>query len=684
MRPYIYTSFRQTGGALIECTVFDHTDPSVDSAPVFRLSAMENPLTIRHTGGEIVVSPLQSSRATLRLFVPHDGTEERIVRHLCAAPSLSFRLLVRRDGRPYWGGWLDSESIETPYDGRRGGVLELSFGDFKPLKHLRSSYEGVLRNGDALGRLLGQLEIPLHYHDAISAEKSDGSPFEWTYNPMTVGADQGTAAGRRRGYTPDVEEVPKEDTAPAFVQGWENLYTGTGVLHDKGDSYTLLETIVGAWGLMLKQYDGAFHLHSLLCPLPRTGVTVRGTTNILSGSPSIYTVDYSYQPPFPEALTKGRVLNRLTPPRTAGERKGNALWIRDYDNPKTTFDGFPAGTAVALGSTDARAKGLFAGLLLKADAKGAFPAPVVVSSPPLYTTAEPLTLTAPTLPVRIEGRNRRATVVRSAMYALSLRLHIRTAKGLVSHYYDADKQAFVDARQGQDTEGDNLMLYYLTDKEDAPPVLTPARDRGAILKGEGDSSGVVVLSLPSGMTPGSRVEVSLRGAFDTTFLFTLLLAGKHLKPGNCPPLSYPVFLESLTIGQGGRESDGDDAVFFRCMRDQGREEAVRVTRTAGISERATAGSLCAHLPALSFLRRYRHAGVCTHPAFMIADQIFALSRDAPSLEVTLRTPPFGLWKVPLRSDLYYPTQEVEDVKGLRVRATLLPLQLNPTIERTQL
>ena len=104
-----------------------------------------------------VVDPIQSTRCILRLYC----TSREQLDKMLLSDTNTVRLLIRRDGVPVWGGYLDTEGVEVPEPYERGYRAELSFGDFAPLKLIRYVPQGLITIKEALGQTVGALGVPV-------------------------------------------------------------------------------------------------------------------------------------------------------------------------------------------------------------------------------------------------------------------------------------------------------------------------------------------------------------------------------------------------------------------------------------------------------------------------------------------------------------------------------------------
>lgn len=147
------TDFRSNNGQTYRVAIITDVTPSPDE---WRLLSSQPVELITETVTP-VADAVQATRCIVRLYCTETTNLDKLLR----SATNTVRVLISRNGVPIWGGWLDLESAEIPEPYERGYRVELSFGDFAPLKLMRYEREGLIPIKDALAKMVGALCVPI-------------------------------------------------------------------------------------------------------------------------------------------------------------------------------------------------------------------------------------------------------------------------------------------------------------------------------------------------------------------------------------------------------------------------------------------------------------------------------------------------------------------------------------------
>lgn len=150
------TEFVNAGGQLY--TVELHVDVYgvVPASKSWAELAEKEPVIVDTDTVTPVKDFIQSSRVKVRLLV-RNASELLKLYALADTAVNCVRLLLKRNGVPVWGGYMDAEGVEIPQTHRKLFVSELSFGDFAPLKLVKFRPCGIISISNILTRTVGKL-----------------------------------------------------------------------------------------------------------------------------------------------------------------------------------------------------------------------------------------------------------------------------------------------------------------------------------------------------------------------------------------------------------------------------------------------------------------------------------------------------------------------------------------------
>lgn len=154
------TEFVNAGGQLYGVELHADVPGAVPASDGWAALADEEPVIVDTDTVTPVKDFIQSSRARVRLVV-RSAPELLKLYALADTSANCVRLLLRRNGVPVWGGFMDAEGVEIPETYRTLFVSELSFGDFAPLKLVKFRPRGIISISEILTRTVGGLGTPV-------------------------------------------------------------------------------------------------------------------------------------------------------------------------------------------------------------------------------------------------------------------------------------------------------------------------------------------------------------------------------------------------------------------------------------------------------------------------------------------------------------------------------------------
>lgn len=154
------TEFVNAGGQLYGVELHADAPGAVPASDGWAALADEEPVIVDTDTVTPVKDFIQSSRARVRLVV-RSAPELLKLYALADTATNCVRLLLRRNGVPVWGGYMDAEGVEIPETYRTLFVSELSFGDFAPLKLVKFRPRGIISISEILTRTVGGLGTPV-------------------------------------------------------------------------------------------------------------------------------------------------------------------------------------------------------------------------------------------------------------------------------------------------------------------------------------------------------------------------------------------------------------------------------------------------------------------------------------------------------------------------------------------
>lgn len=154
------TEFANAGGQLYGVEIHADAPSAAPASGDWASLADEDPVIVSTDTVTPVKDFVQSSRAKVRLVV-RSASELLKLYALADASTNCVRILLKRNGVPVWGGYMDAEGVEIPETYRTLFVAELSFGDFAPLKLVKFRPRGILSISDILSRTVGRLGTPV-------------------------------------------------------------------------------------------------------------------------------------------------------------------------------------------------------------------------------------------------------------------------------------------------------------------------------------------------------------------------------------------------------------------------------------------------------------------------------------------------------------------------------------------
>lgn len=154
------TEFVNAGGQLYGVEIHADAPSAAPAADGWASLADENPVIVSTDTVTPVKDFIQSSRAKVRLVV-RSASELLKLYALADTFTNCVRILLKRNGVPVWGGYMDAEGVEVPKTHRTLFVSELNFGDFAPLKLVKFRQRGILSITDILARTVGKLGTPV-------------------------------------------------------------------------------------------------------------------------------------------------------------------------------------------------------------------------------------------------------------------------------------------------------------------------------------------------------------------------------------------------------------------------------------------------------------------------------------------------------------------------------------------
>ena len=278
------TEFVAASGQLFGLEI--HTDAEGATALTGRWADLtgEEPVLVETDAVTPVKDRIQSSRAKVSVLVRNDTELLRLYAMAESSPR-AVRLLIKRNGVPVWGGYMDAEGVEIPQDWQTAHVVSLSFGDFEPLKLVKYAPEGIITVTEALARTVAGLGTPL---------KTDGA--------YIIGSPQTMAV----------------DT---------NLLGSDATLYDLLDLVCAATvTTVRQWGVV--RFDNPIQVRNTA---PTDLSKLYGDRNVLRRGRIYNTINYSLEVPKGDDKSKGEVVTISDAPLTntpTTYKQYNNFWAR--------------------------------------------------------------------------------------------------------------------------------------------------------------------------------------------------------------------------------------------------------------------------------------------------------------------------------------------------------------------